>query len=88
MVCFSPLLTHSDTRGYGEYCTRGGYLTLIKTLNAANYTVLAYDHQGHGESKGDRAYIESIDGVIGDLVQFVKESSSQYPGKPSVFTKN
>lgn len=46
------LLAH----GYAEHL--GRYAALIERLNAAGYTVYAYDQRGHGRSEGRRAAVD------------------------------
>ena len=56
--------------GYGEHIHR--YDWVGKQLNKYGYEVYGLDHQGHGKSEGDRAYIEYFDDFIDDFVQHVE----------------
>eukprot|EP00732_Lithocolla_globosa_P005610 Lithocolla_globosa_v1_NODE_5898_length_1168_cov_76.185085.p1 type:complete len:310 gc:universal NODE_5898_length_1168_cov_76.185085:64-993(+) len=59
--------------GFGEHCLRLGYKDfLIAHLNKAGYSVFAHDHEGHGNSGGDRAYFPSFDGLVEDTLQHVR----------------
>lgn len=59
----------------------GRYGELVMRLTARQLAVYALDHRGHGRSTGARAYIESFDWLIEDLVQRVRAARAQHPGR-------
>lgn len=65
--------------GYGEHIAR--YDTTAKAFNAAQYSVLGIDHQGHGLSGGDRAYVKKFSNYAEDFKAFAKEELKKYEGK-------
>lgn len=66
--------------GLGEHSTR--YTHVAEALNAANVAVYAYDHYGHGQSEGKRAYIDSFDIYRADLEQMIDRVRSDSPSLP------
>ena len=61
------LLVH----GFGEHS--GRYEHVAAAFNAACFDVYALDHQGHGRSEGERAYVQRLGHFVDDLAQFVRE---------------
>lgn len=55
--------------GFGEHI--GRYDHVARFFNANGYSVYGIDHQGHGQSDGDRAYAPNIQFFINDFVHFV-----------------
>jgi lysophospholipase len=53
------------THGYAEHC--GRYRELAGVITAAGWAVLAYDVRGHGQSPGERGYIERFSIYLDDL---------------------
>ena len=53
--------------GMGEHC--GRYEHVARALSAAGFVVHALDHQGHGQSEGDRGYIDRLENVVSDVLQ-------------------
>lgn len=53
--------------------------------NSKQYIVIALDHQGHGQSQGDRTYVIDFNDYIDDVIQFIShyQSKSQYKSLPS-----
>jgi acylglycerol lipase len=62
--------------GYGEHC--GRYHHVAATLNKAGYSVYALDHQGHGASDGDRAFVERFQNLVDDFLLFVRRIQSRF----------
>jgi len=59
------------------------YSALAKHLNSVGFDVHALDLQGHGQSEGDRLYVQSFEDYVTDLKQFVKIVKKEYkPGSP------
>lgn len=55
--------------GLGEHI--GRYEIIAEALNDQGYAVHGMDHQGHGQSEGDRCYFPSFESLIVDYLQFV-----------------
>ena len=56
--------------GFAEHC--GRYGVLAAALSARGYRVVAYDHQGHGRSEGDRAHVERFAHYVDDLLDVAR----------------
>jgi len=72
------LLVH----GYGEHL--GRYQYVAEHLTSLGACVFGPDHQGHGQSSGERVLIESFDAVVDDLHQVVEHYRQQFPALPLV----
>lgn len=55
--------------GLGEHS--GRYPHVIAALNGVGWSVVAYDHRGHGRSPGVRGVLPSKDVLLDDLAQIV-----------------
>ena len=55
--------------GLGEHS--GRYAHVAANFNENGYSVYSYDHIGHGQSEGKKAYIESMSDVADDCGQFL-----------------
>src|SRR5678815_2318079 len=53
------------THGYAEHC--GRYRALAHVIVDAGWAVHAYDVRGHGQSPGERGYIEIFQTYLDDL---------------------
>jgi lysophospholipase len=53
------------THGYAEHC--GRYREVAHVIVKAGWAVLTYDVRGHGQSPGERGYIERFDTYLNDL---------------------
>ena len=58
------------SHGYAEHC--GRYQATAEALANLGYTVVALDHQGHGQREGDRGHLVSMNAVVADLLQLVR----------------
>lgn len=59
------------------------YAALAKHLNTVGFDVNALDLQGHGQSEGDRVYVQDFKDYVADLIQFIKQVKKNYrPGTP------
>lgn len=63
--------------GYGEHAGRYGHLALA--LVEQDIAVHAVDFAAHGRSAGHRGDVNSFEGWVGDLGNFVREMRSQSP---------
>lgn len=70
------LLVH----GQGEHCER--YPHFAAFFNAAGYSVMAYDHIGHGQSEGKRGHTPSVGHYLADIDTAFAKIESLYAGLP------
>ncbi len=66
--------------GYGEH--NGRYAHVVKFLNDNGFSVVVYDHYGHGKSPGLQAYVDSMDDLVADLETVSSTVKSKYPNTP------
>lgn len=66
--------------GIGEHSSR--YAHVAKYLNNAGYVLLAFDHRGHGRSKGQRGFFPSYKMVMKDIAKHLSQGISRYPNIP------
>lgn len=66
--------------GLGEHCGRYDYVT--EKLNSFGYSILRYDHKGHGRSGGARGYLADYNQFVDDAHMMVKVAREQYPDLP------
>jgi hypothetical protein len=67
--------------GYGEHCSRNGYLNLFQKMNEQGIAVFTLDHIGHGKSTGIRAYTTDMQILVDDIIAYA-QSIQQYIGVP------
>ena len=72
------LLAH----GYGEHS--GRYEHVASRLTADGAVVYAPDHYGHGRSDGERAVVDSIEDMAGDLAAVEALAREAHPSVPFV----
>lgn len=63
--------------GLGEHI--GRYEHVARFFNAHGYSVYGMDHQGHGQSDGDRGYTDNFQHFVDDYAQFVSTVDSSVP---------
>lgn len=63
--------------GFAEHRRRYGHVAAH--LNQQGYHVLAGDLRGHGESGGDRGYIERFGDYVDDVTAFIQEAQRSFP---------
>lgn len=66
--------------GHGEHIER--YEHVAAALNQAGYSVIGYDHRGHGQSEGPRGHIPSYELLLNDMTRFRNEVKEYYPDIP------
>ncbi|WP_088283574.1 alpha/beta fold hydrolase [Ideonella sp. A 288] len=64
--------------GLGEH--GGRYAALAAHLAALGWTVVAFDHRGHGASGGPRGAIPADDSLLADLGRVVEAVQAEHPG--------
>ncbi|KVC66286.1 alpha/beta hydrolase [Burkholderia stagnalis] len=69
----APRATVALVHGLAEHA--GRYAALAARLNAAGIDVLAVDLRGHGQSPGERAWVERFDGYLNDADALVDEAA-------------
>jgi len=60
----------------------GRYRELALRLLALGAEVHVQDHRGHGRSGGSRAYVESFDSVVDELVELIESRRAAARGRP------
>ena len=66
--------------GFGEHL--GWYDGLANHLAQLGLLVFGHDHQGHGRSEGRRAYIDSVDEFVTDVMRHSVEMKAELAGLP------
>jgi alpha-beta hydrolase superfamily lysophospholipase/sulfatase maturation enzyme AslB (radical SAM superfamily) len=66
--------------GHGEHS--GRYLNVVHSLLSHGYAVCAFDHRGHGRSRGQRGHISSWSEYREDVRHFLQWVSSREPDCP------
>uniref|UniRef100_A0A6U2GTU9 Serine aminopeptidase S33 domain-containing protein n=1 Tax=Hemiselmis andersenii TaxID=464988 RepID=A0A6U2GTU9_HEMAN len=82
-------LAHGQPKGavfvvHGVAEHSGRYDKIATFLNTKGYEVFALDHQGHGESEGERAHVERFSDYVQDLEQFIREMDTYRPAIANV----
>lgn len=68
------------SHGYGEHC--GRYDRLGAVLSRRGFRVEALDHQGHGQSEGDRAFFPRFANLVEDVLHFAQAARPAPEGVP------
>ena len=66
--------------GFGEHL--GWYDGLATQLAKLGLLVFGHDHQGHGRSEGRRAYIDTVDEFVSDVLRHSVEMKVELQGLP------
>jgi acylglycerol lipase len=66
--------------GLKDYSDR--YAGFAHALTQHGYAVHALDLRGHGDSGGDRVWVERFSDYLDDLQRFVEKVQAEEPGKP------
>ena len=69
--------------GFGEHI--GRYEHVAKALNALGLVVYGMDHQGHGQSEGDRAYAKRFSHFVDDVIILCDIAKRRNVGAPNAF---
>jgi alpha-beta hydrolase superfamily lysophospholipase len=68
--------------GMGEHTNRYGHVA--NALAQAGYALFGFDLRGHGLSEGQRGHSPSLEHILKDITEFLKQLSLRYPGVPRV----
>jgi predicted dienelactone hydrolase len=63
--------------GFGEHI--GRYEHIAGALTRAGFVVYGLDHQGHGRSEGDRAFVVRFSDYADDVLQLTELAQSRHP---------
>lgn len=66
--------------GLGEHS--GRYAHVARTFASANYMVIAYDQQGHGQSSGQKGHVRSYSDLLHDVGELVDSLAERAPNVP------
>lgn len=65
--------------GLGEHSSR--YIDLATALTNAGYSVITFDHRGHGKSDGIRGHISNYNSFMSDIDNLVNECTIKFTTK-------
>lgn len=68
--------------GYDEHMLY--YEDMAHVYNNEGWLVFGVDHIGHGESEGERAYVESVLKLADDFILFAQKIKMEYPQIPKL----
>lgn len=66
--------------GMGEHSSRFKYVA--KKLTENNFSVVTFDHFGHGKTSGKRGHNPSFEAVLISITEAIKKAKSLFPEKP------
>lgn len=78
LTAAKPLGVVFISHGYAEHSGRYDYVASV--LTGQGFVVLCMDHQGHGQSEGDRGHVQAFSDYVDDFVQYVREEAKEYEG--------
>lgn len=62
----SPRGTILLVHGFGEHCSRYGHVA--RFFNEKGFTVVGFDHRGHGQSEGKRGHTPNVENYFDDVI--------------------
>jgi alpha-beta hydrolase superfamily lysophospholipase len=65
--------------GLGEHS--GRYTHVVKAFHQQGWTVVTYDHRGHGQSPGPRGGLKQSDDLLHDLAAVIDTVRASHPGQ-------
>lgn len=66
--------------GMGEHSGRYEHFAQFFTNNG--YSIITFDHRGHGKSEGLRGHVSSYQVLLDQVDKALEESSKRFPGEP------
>jgi alpha-beta hydrolase superfamily lysophospholipase len=66
--------------GMGEHSTR--YVHVAQKLTSNNYSVVAFDHFGHGKTEGKRGHNPNFEAVLESITKTIEKAKELFPNKP------
>lgn len=66
--------------GMGEHSTR--YVHVARKLTDHNYSVVAFDHFGHGKTAGKRGHNPNFEAVLESVAKTIEKAKELFPEKP------
>lgn len=66
--------------GMGEHS--GRFANVAKKLTDNNFSVVAFDHFGHGKTEGKRGHNPSFDAVLDSITATIEKATALFPEKP------
>jgi len=66
--------------GLGEHSGRWDHVG--RALAEAGFALVAFDLRGHGKSGGQRGHFPSLDAVMDDIHEHIRQGSEKFPGLP------
>ena len=66
--------------GMGEHSSR--YKHVAKKLTDNNFSVVAFDHFGHGKTEGKRGHNPNFEAVLESISKVIEKARKLFPGKP------
>ena len=66
--------------GMGEHSSR--YHDIAQLLNDNHYSVVAFDHFGHGKTTGKRGHNPNFEAVLESVKIVIEKAKKQFPKKP------
>ncbi len=66
--------------GMGEHIDR--YDHLANYFNAAGFSVLGFDHRGHGQSEGKRGHTPNFEAYLDDVEVLLTQTRTRFPNLP------
>ncbi|SDS42829.1 Lysophospholipase, alpha-beta hydrolase superfamily [Polaribacter sp. KT25b] len=66
--------------GMGEHS--GRYKHVAKKLNENDFSVVAFDHFGHGKTSGKRGHNPNFEAVLESVSKTIEKAKELYPNKP------
>ena len=66
--------------GMGEHSSR--YIHVANKLTESNFSVVAFDHFGHGKTAGKRGHNPSFEAVLESVTKTIEKAKELFPKKP------
>lgn len=66
--------------GMGEHSSR--YKHVAKKLTCVDFSVVAFDHFGHGKTEGKRGHNPSFEAVLDSISKTIEKAKELFPKKP------